>query len=267
LQQEQADADRGNPAFRYLRPPPWWHLTEAQKDQARRFGWCDLRERVSFAEMAYRKRAGRHPGENGATNMFGKRKTAGGEFLPVLKFNLSEGVISKALREKDDDGEWVTKWLPLDVGDFEAVLDVDHILIGWLKYKPLDFRLVPAGEDHGARPAEGYQEGFVARLWLRGEHSGPCEVTSTSLNMWVAFDLLGDEVAVARAKHKGMVPVIGIAEMTRCENNDGEPYYKPAFEIVGWAQLPEEFKTPPATTRGGNGGKRKSADMEEEITL
>jgi hypothetical protein len=164
--------------------------------------------------------------------------------------------------------------LPIDVDDFEAVLDDGHILIGGISFKPFEANLVPAGEDHTACLGKGFKEGFIARLWLRGgESAGPCELTSTSANVWAAVDVVCDEAQAARAKRKGKskddAPVIGIAAMDKCEGANG-PYYKIAFEIVGWGVLPEEFKVAPATHRGGNGANKSkpaTADMDDEIAF
>ena len=96
----------------------------------------------------------------------GNRKTNASAFDPIVKIDCRDGKITRCDRVQEN-GEWVTKPVPIEPDKFEAVFDMPNMKIGWLCFNPPDFQLVPVGDDIGEQPTDKHKEGFKVRLLLR----------------------------------------------------------------------------------------------------
>ena len=171
----------------------------------------------------------------------GKRKDAA-SFTPLVKFDARNGQMTRCDRVQEN-GDWVTQ--AVDITDtFEAVPDLPNIEVGWAAFasgSAPDFRMFPLGTDIGERPSDKHKEGFRLRLLLRnGAGDGVYELASTARVLWNAIDELHDEYLDGVTKHRGKLPVIGIAEVKQVITANGTNY-APVFEITAWVSRPPEL--------------------------
>jgi hypothetical protein len=171
----------------------------------------------------------------------GKRRSSAAAFDPIIKMDCRQGTVVRCDRQQAEDGNWQTVPMPIATEDFEAVADLAGMKVGYLCFSPPDFKLVPVGEDYGDPPSDNHREGFKLRLLLRnGAGEGVHELASTAAAMWQSVDELHDEYEDGKAKHKGKLPVIGIAEWVRVATRQGTTF-RPIFEITSWVSTPKEF--------------------------
>jgi hypothetical protein len=171
----------------------------------------------------------------------GKRKDAT-SFTPLVKFDARNGKFTRCDRV-EVDGNWTTRSVDI-TDDFEAVVDLPGIEVGWINLtagSAPDFQMHPLGTDIGERPSDRHKEGFRLRLLLRnGAGDDLRELTSTARVLWNAVDELHDAFLDAPAKHRGKLPVVGIAEVKAAITVNGVNY-TPVFEILSWVARPPEL--------------------------
>lgn len=171
----------------------------------------------------------------------GKRRDAP-NITPLVKIDARSGKVTRCDREQDMGGNWTTK--QVDITDsFEAIFDLENAEVGWMAFsagRP-DFHMVRPGADIGEPPSDNHKEGFRLRLKLaNGAGDDVREFASTSKVVWQSLDELHDEYLEGVVKHKGKLPVVGIAEMAQVQTPSGT-YYRPIFEITGWAKRPSDL--------------------------
>jgi hypothetical protein len=174
----------------------------------------------------------------------GKRKDTA-DFTPLVKFDARNGQATRCDRA-EVNGVWTTK--AVDITDnFEAVVDLANIEVGWAAFVSggaPDFRMFPLGADIGERPSDKHKEGFRLRLLLRnGAGDDVRELSSTARALWSAVDELHDEYLDGVTKHRGKLPVVGIAEIKQVITANGVNY-APVFEITSWVSRPPELTAP-----------------------
>jgi hypothetical protein len=172
----------------------------------------------------------------------GKRKDAL-NFTPLVKFDARNGKLFRCDRVQDDTGDWETK--QTDITDsFSAIVDMENIEIGWIAFSsggPPDFKMVPVGSEIGERPSDNHKEGFRVRMKLaNGAGNDVRELTSTAKSNWQSLDDLHDEYLNERSKHKGKLPIVGIAEVAQVKTAAGTNY-RPIFVITGWTKRPADL--------------------------
>ena len=89
--------------------------------------------------------------------------------------------------------------------DFRAALDLANLEIGWVKFPrgaPPELHLVPAGQDIGKSPGEGFKQGIRLLALLSGEKAAR-EMFSTAGTVWDAIDDLHDDFLAERDDHPG----------------------------------------------------------------
>jgi hypothetical protein len=67
------------------------------------------------------------------------------------------------------------------------------------------------------------------------------EFSSTSVAVWQAIDQLHDEYEDDRLKHRGKLPLVGLAQVKPVKTMAGTNH-APVFEITGWVQRPVELQ-------------------------
>ena len=174
----------------------------------------------------------------------GKRKDTA-NITPLVKYDARNGRLTRCDRVQENGG-WATQAVDI-TNDFEAVMDLPNIETGWVLLasgSAPDLRMFPLGDDIGDRPSDKHKEGFRVRLLLRnGAGDDVRELMSTARALWNAVDELHDEYLDGATKHKGKLPVVGIAEYKEVSTAAGTNY-APCFEITGWVPRPPEL-TPP----------------------
>jgi hypothetical protein len=184
--------------------------------------------------------------QNGEWEMsIGKRKGAGGDFLPLVKYDARHGVIYRCDRVQTPEG-WETEQHNI-TDNFEAVFDMDSIEVGWMLFSagaPPSFKMVPIGTDIGLPPSGTHKQGIRLHLKLSKDCAGDApvrEFSSTSVAVWQAIDQLHDEFEDGRHKHRGKLPLVGLAEAKPVKTMAGVNY-APIFEITGWVPRPAELQ-------------------------
>jgi len=172
----------------------------------------------------------------------GKRRDAP-IITPLIKIDARNGKVSRRDREQDNDGNWTSKNVDIAAEDFAAIFDLENVQIGWMAFangRP-NFHLVKVGADIGDPPSDGHKEGFKVRLKLsNGAGNDVRELASTSKILWQSLSDLHDEYLDGCVKHRGKLPVVGIAEMARVQTPSGT-YFRPIFEITGWTKRPDDL--------------------------
>jgi len=161
----------------------------------------------------------------------------------VCKFDARSGEMNRCDREQDSNGTWHTKQVDI-TETFEAIVDLENMEIGWIAFPPggqPDFRMVPVGTDVGEPPTDNHKEGFRLQMKLtNGAGDDIREFASTSKMVWQSLDELHDEYLEGCVKHKGKLPIVGIAEVAKVHTGSGT-HYRPIFEITGWAKRPSDL--------------------------
>ena len=163
-------------------------------------------------------------------------------FDPVFKFNAKEGKLIRVDRIEGDNG-WESKEIEIASGSFTAIMDLDHVQVGWIAYTTTgpDMRLVDIDEDIGDRPSDAFKEGFRLRIKLQnGAGDDIRELSSTAIGLWNSIDELHSEFVETRSKHKGKLPLVGIAEIARVITKNGVTY-RPIFTINKWVARPGDL--------------------------
>jgi hypothetical protein len=172
----------------------------------------------------------------------GKRRDTP-NIIPRCNFDARSGEMNRCDREQDGGGNWHTKQVDI-TENFEAIIDLENIEVGYIAFtlggQP-DFRMVPVGTDLGEPPSDNHKEGFRLRMKLtNGAGNDVREFASTSKVVWQSVDELHDEYLEDCAKHKGKLPIVSIAEVAQVRTASST-FYRPIFEITGWAKRPNDL--------------------------
>jgi hypothetical protein len=172
----------------------------------------------------------------------GKRRDTP-NIIPRCNFDARSGKMNRCDRQQDDVGEWTTTLVDI-TKTFGAIVDLENMEIGYIAFTPggqPDFRMVPVGTDVGEPPSDNHKEGFRLRMKLtNGAGDDVREFASTSKMVWQSVDELHDKYLEGSAKHKGKLPIVGIAEVAQARIASGT-FYRPIFEITGWSKRPGDL--------------------------
>jgi hypothetical protein len=122
-------------------------------------------------------------------------------------------------------------------------MDMDGIEVGFIDFssKPPDFRMMHVGGEVGESPGANFKEGLRLHMQLvNGAGNDVREFASTSKAVWQSFSELHDEFLEERVKHKGQLPVVGIAEVVQVRIGP-TTNYRPIFETLRWVKRPAEL--------------------------
>ena len=171
----------------------------------------------------------------------------GGDFLPIVKFDARAGRFFRVDRE---DGVST----PHDITrNFKAVFDFENLEVGWISFNAgsaPDFKMVPFGEDMGAKPSDNHKRGIRMAVKLGGECGGDCrELAGTSAAMMKGIDLLHDDYIAGLKANAGKLPVVVLEDTIPIESGSGSKKstnYQPVFEITGWVKRPGDLNNAPS---------------------
>jgi hypothetical protein len=182
-----------------------------------------------------------NPGETvkGKTTMaLGRRKSGGGDFLPLLKFDARAGRFSVVDRTFDGM-RWQTETTDVTDG-FQAAFDMANLQVGWINFpsgSAPETHLVLAGGDYGDAPNEDYKEGFRLLVAIDGVTR---EFMSTAIAAWTAIDALHDLYLKEASKQPDLLPVVAVASI-RAQKTGPSTNYSPIFKITGWVPRPADM--------------------------
>ena len=172
----------------------------------------------------------------------GKRRDTP-NIIQRCNFDARSGKMNRYDRKQDDVGEWTTNSVDI-TKTFEGIFDLPNMEIGYIAFPPggqPDFRMVPVGTDVGKPPSDNHKEGFRVKMKLtNGAGDDVREFASTAKVVWQALDELHDAYLEGCAKHKGKLPIVRIAEVAQVRIGSGT-FYRPIFEITGWAKRPNDL--------------------------
>jgi hypothetical protein len=199
---------------------------------------------------------------------FGKRKSGGGEIMPILKYDARAGTLFTQDRVHRD-GSWQTEQHDVTDG-FRAVIDLANAQIGWIlfpKGAAPEMVLFPAGVEIGEAPSSDHKEGVRLLAKLDGEDVVR-ELLSTALALWNGMNALHDAYIAAAPDHAGEVPVVELADVKQVKNALGNISYEPEFEIVDWTPRPPDMPAtaaPQPQPKPQPNAKPKRDNMNDEI--
>jgi hypothetical protein len=195
----------------------------------------------------------------------GKRKTGGGEIMPLFKYDARVGRFYTQDRVYEY-GEWRT--VQNDVtDDLVVVFDLKHIEHGWIRFPkgaPPETKLFSLNEDIGDAPSDEHREGLRVLARLDGETTWR-ELLSTAAGLWVGLDALHDAYLEGVKEHPDQLPAVQLADVKENKIQGGGTSCTPIFEITGWTDLGEITVPTPPSPKKATATKPKRGDMDDEI--
>jgi type II secretory pathway pseudopilin PulG len=204
------------------------------------------------------------------SNVFGfsTEPSAGGDWLPIIKYDARSGRMFRIERVLGADGSFVSD--PVDITQiFKAVMDFDNIEVGWIDFpvgSAPSFYLVPMGQQLPAKPSEKHKNGVRVLLKLAPSCGGDKqvrEVASSAKAFLGGIEQVYSEYAREKAKYPGQLPVVTLQSTTPVVSGNGatkSTNYRPTFQISGWAKRPVDLvhtattmPSAPAAATNGSG--------------
>jgi hypothetical protein len=197
------------------------------------------------------------------SNVFGfsTEISAGGDFIPIIKYNAPAGRIFRIDRVQTADG-FASE--PVDItSTFKAVADFENIETGWMLFAantPPSFALVPIGEMMPPKPSEHHKQGVRFMLKLAkgcGGDEQVREIAGQAKAFVAGIEQVYLEYKTQKEKYPGQLPVIvlsGTTPVTTTAGNKKTTNFRPTFKIDGWAKRPDDLTyTPVAVATNGSG--------------
>lgn len=173
---------------------------------------------------------------------FSTEPSAGGDFLPIVKYDARAGRIFRM--DRVDTGQGFVNE-PVDItASFKAIVDFENIETGWVDFSTggaPDFRLVPMGTALPQRPSDKHKNGIRFMLKLSKDCGGEKpirEIAGTAKAFLSGVEKVFDEYDAQRAENPGKLPVIVMDGSTPIKSGSGDKQstnYVPKFKIAGWA--------------------------------
>ena len=171
-----------------------------------------------------------------------------GSFRDIIKYNAKEG--RWYLRANDEETE---------IESPTMVMDLANIATGWMLFlegQAPNRVMDPALGTDAPKPSEAHKRGFMELVYSTKHLNGVAEFSSCSFHLGNAIKDLHGDYLNQRDQHPGMLPVVRCRETTAIKGKFGTNH-KPTFEIVDWADrpedLPDESPSDPADVwKGGN---------------
>ena len=173
---------------------------------------------------------------------FSTEAPAGGDFMPIVKFDSRAGRVFRVDRE-NVGGAWATE--PHDITRaFKAVMDLENLETGWMDFNtggaPV-FALARIGNPLPGKPTPTAKNGVRVILKLSKDCGGdkPIRELSSSAK---AFLQGMEELYIAyekdKAANEGKLPVVVLEDTVPIKSGSGDKVstnYRPVFRIAGWA--------------------------------
>jgi hypothetical protein len=168
--------------------------------------------------------------------------SAGGDFLPIAKFDCRAGRMFRRDREGGEN-------IDVDITKtFKAVIDFENLEVGWIDFDTggaPSFALGPLGEKP-EKPSEKHKDGVRFVVKLAKECGGDVrEMASTAKAFLRGLDELHDAYEVGVQKNPGKLPVVVLKDTVAVTTGEGarkSTNYSPVFEITAWVARPADLK-------------------------
>lgn len=186
--------------------------------------------------------------------------SAGGDFLPIVKFDCRAGRMFRRDRVNGENTDVdITK-------SFKAIVDLENLETGWINFDTggaPDFSVSVLGSGVAAdRPSDKHREGvrFIAKL-SKDCGSDVREFASTAKAFLRGIDKLHDEYRAAASANAGKLPIVVLEDTIPITSGEGarkSTNYAPVFKITGWTARPEDLihkprnSSAPATSSAGS---------------
>jgi len=172
---------------------------------------------------------------------FSTEARAGGDILPIIKFDAKGGDWLKQNRVQGPDGTW-QKHEEEVAAPFKFCADLAALEVGFLSFATgaPDFHMVTIGDPMPVRPSDDHKQAFRMRVVVSGE-SGPREFSHSAKTVLRVVDKLHDQYMAERSANAGKLPVIeaGTPETIKMQGPNGELRFKaPTLSIVSWVDRP-----------------------------
>jgi len=201
---------------------------------------------------------------------FSTEPSAGGDFLPILKYDARAGRIFRVDRI-EDAGSFSSD--PIDITQtFKAIFDFENLEVGWVNFAPgmaPDARLVPMGQALPERPSPQHKNGVRVMVKLAKECAdgqAPIrELMGTSKAMLGGLEEAYLFYQNAAKQNPGKLPVLTLTKTVPITTGTGaksSTNYKPIFKIVGWVArgdlAPQPRGAAPAQAQTNGGGRQQT---------
>lgn len=173
---------------------------------------------------------------------FSTEPSAGGDFMPILKYDARAGRLFRV--DRTDTGNGFTSD-PVDItSTFKAIVDFENIEVGWIDFPPgsaPSFALVPMGNPLPERPSPRHKNGvrFILKLAKDCGGTKPVrEIAGTSKAFLSGIEAVFNIYQADKAANAGKLPIIVLEKTTPIKSGSGEKQstnYQPTFRISGWA--------------------------------
>jgi hypothetical protein len=168
--------------------------------------------------------------------------------VPVVKYDARAGRLTRVDRTIDGTGGYVTTNVDI-TNTFKAVLDMENIEVGYLKFKPgvaPEFMLVPHGQKMPDKPADtDFKQGARFMLKLHASCGGDIrEMAGTAAAFMRGFDQLHTDYEAGKAANPGKLPIVTLVTTEAVTTGSGQTKstnYQPQFAIAGWAPRPSDL--------------------------
>jgi hypothetical protein len=185
-------------------------------------------------------------------------ENAGGDFLPIVKYDSRAGRIFRVDRA---DGTST----PVDITrSFKALFDFEQVEVGYIMFSAggaPDFRMAPYGQPLPAKPVGDYKQGVRLRIKLAPGCGGDVRELAGTANAFLrGINAVHDEYVKLAPANPGKLPVLVLQDTIGVESGSGSrksTNYTPVFSIEGWAARPADMPLvetqAPAPRQSANG--------------
>lgn len=167
--------------------------------------------------------------------------SAGGDFLPICKYDARAGRMFRMDRENDGAG-WVNNQVDI-TKNFKAVMDFENLETGWIDFNtggaPV-FAMVPLGSPLPQQPTPNAKNGVRFMLKLSKDVGGDKpirELASTAKAFLAGIEDVFLAYKADAANNAGKLPVVALDDTMPIKSGQGDKQstnYQPQFKIVSW---------------------------------
>lgn len=208
---------------------------------------------------------------------FSTEPSAGGDFLPIVKYDARAGRLFRVDRTDSGNG-FVTDAVDI-TATFKAIVDFENVEVGWIDFpagSAPHFALVPMGSQLPDRPSLRHKNGVRFLLKLAKDCGGAKpirEIAGTSKAFLSGVEAIFNTYQTEKAANAGKLPVIVLEKTTPIKSGSGEKQstnYQPTFRISGWAPRgdlvfqPKGASTAPAQQTASAGGAPSTGSTRVE---
>ena len=172
-----------------------------------------------------------------------------GNYHDIVKFNAKEN--RWYLRIGDEESEIDTPTMAVDL----ANIATGHML--FLEGSAPNRLMDPSLDVEAPKPSDSHKRGFMVLCFSTKYLNGVAELSSSSMHLSKAIKELYAAFEEQRGEHPGKVPVVACTDTTAMKGKYGTNH-KPTFEIVDWADRPEDLPdvspADPSEIWNGSGG-------------